>query len=574
MKKYLHRLDPAFFQKESISILLIIAIITYPILFIWQCGDLTDSGFLATNYSFFFENLKQNNLNVLIFFSDFLGAIWNYFFSDLLGFIGFKLMYLIFLYFTLYLTYIIIKNLTSNRALLLFGILVGEIFAVRYDIFVFSYDIASWFFLILTSHFIFQGLNTNKFYFFYISGLCFFFAFLSRFSDVIFIFLLPIFFMIIYTFKIGKNSNLNLKLYFKNYLFFILGIITMFSLLLIILYKSNFITSNFLKPDNSHSISNILKSYIKETIDFIPYLIIVPSLLLSSSILYEYLKSKNKILFYVLFLVLLLYVSFIFLNDFSYISNIKYFTPAFCVLPLLFSILHNNKYSVHILLIFFLSISQIAGTNTGVFLKFCYGLMILIPITILVLSENYLILINEIKINLRCGLYTGVFLILFFSIYSRIGWIYHVDFGLGCRFRSTSLIENNKMKGIFTIRKNAFFIKSICNSIKHHTNKNETIFIYGHKPMLYYLTNKKPIINRYWLANDVITADELFKLITKEIMKTNNYPAIIDTKEIILGGNGEEKLKDFLSENNYKKIVNSTSFNIWKKVDQNIIINH
>jgi hypothetical protein len=57
-------------------------------------------------------------------------------------------------------------------------------------------------------------------------------------------------------------------------------------------------------------------------------------------------------------------------------------------------------------------------------------------------------------------------------------------------------------------------------------------------------------------------------------MKTNNYPAIIDTKEIILGGNGEEKLKDFLSENKYKKIVNSTSFNIWKKVDQNIIINH
>ena len=76
-------------------------VIIYPLVFIWQCGDLTDTGFFALNYQNFFTDLKLGKVDSLTFLSNLIGALWFKLFPNL-GIIGLKFLYVIFLYGIIY----------------------------------------------------------------------------------------------------------------------------------------------------------------------------------------------------------------------------------------------------------------------------------------------------------------------------------------------------------------------------------------------------------------------------------------------------------------------------------------
>ena len=120
------------------------------------------------------------------------------------------------------------------------------------------------------------------------------------------------------------------------------------------------------------------------------------------------------------------------------------------------------------------------------------------------------------------------------------------------------------MKGILTTKVKAEEIETLTSSIKKNIKENNTLFIYGHKPIFYYLTECEPSVNEIWLANNVIQVDELFFELEESIIQKKKYPMVVDTSENIMGSAGRKKLDAFLKKYNFYKVNQNDTFTIWQ----------
>jgi len=548
----------------------------YPILFIFQGGDLTDVGYLAMIYQNFFDNLAAGKIIFAeSFLSQFIVATWFKFFPNF-GILGLKVLYLLHLYTVVGIIFTILKKVTKNHLLLLVGIFSGLVFYTRYTPMILSYGSISWLFLILTSFSVFKGLTSRNNLYFFLSGVSLVFASLSRLSDIVFVLLMLFVIGYVNLYMNRANFSKYLWLSIKQYSIFISGVIS--SLVAVsLLFKYLDIYDTFIANLNligksledtntsSYSLLSLLKSYIRESIVFLPHLLSVVSLMLTTSLVYEYSKIKKSILPFVIFVILLFCTAFFVYKGFSYSSNIKYLVPAFCAFPLIMSLIKKDKFSSLVALFFILMFTQVAGTNTGLFLKLSNGFMVLLPLSILILSQKEQIILDNLKIHTKPILFIGIAFILFFSLFARIGWIYHVDSGITSRLRCIYPIDDKKMAGMLTTKANALHIKQLSSSIAKNIDKDRNLFIYGHQPMFYYLTETTPPVKKFWLTNNYIQVDELFTSLEKSIKSTGKYPMIVDTKQRIMGEKGQKRFEQFLKEYGYKCKERTENFDIWIK---------
>lgn len=556
--------------------LLVFSIILYPLLFIFQGGDLTDVGYLAMIYQNFFDNLAADKIIFAeSFLSLFIGATWFKFFPNS-GILGLKVLYLLYLYSVVGIIFMILKKVTKNHLLLLIGLFCGLVFHTRYPPMVLAYDSISWLFLILTSFFAFKGLTSRNNLCFFLSGVFLVFASLSRLPDIVFILLILFVLYYVNLYKNRVSLSKYLWLSIKQYSLFISGVISSL-IAMFLLFKYLDIYDIFIKNldlfqstadsnnESTYSLSSLIKSYISESIIFLPHLLSVVSLMVTTSLVYEYSKIKKSILPIVIFVVLLFSSGFFVYKVFSYSSRIKYLIPAFCSFPLIMSLISKDRFSVLVALFCMVTLTQVAGTNTGLFLKLSTGFMILIPLSLLILSEKKQIVFGNIKIYTNPILIIGISFILFFSLHTRIGWIYHVDSGIACRLKCIYSIDHPKMKGILTTKKNAIYIRQLNNAIERNIGSDKNLFIYGHQPMFYYLTETAPPVKKFWLANNYVQVDELFTSLEKSIKSTGKYPMIADTKQKIMGEKGQKRFEQFLKEYGYKCKERTENFDIWIK---------
>jgi hypothetical protein len=565
-------MEPIFTSKKIEKILFILILI-FPILLLFQGGDLTDEGSNALTYQNFYYNLQNNVTFSYSILSDFIGATWLYFFPDL-GILGLKFLYLIFYYLIITLIYLVLREVTKNKLLLLFGIFCGVLFSERFTHFGFDRDTASWFFLMLTSFFIIKGLNKRKDIYFFFSGLIYIFACFSRFPDIVFIALLPL--VLVYNHNYRVFSFRQISIPIKRFLLFIFGtttslIITMILFKYLDIYDVFISNLDFIKKSidisnpSSHSLFNLLKRYFIEGLIFIPHLILIFSLIIIASLIFKYSNANKRYYIFSLFAILVFCTAFIFYRGFHAGSNIKYLVSAFCLFPLLFSIREKDKFSTLVVLFSAISLTQLAGSNTGLFLKLNKGFMVLIPIAIFILYERKEVVFMNTKIYTKPVLNIGISIILFLSAYLRVGTIYHVDRGIGSRLRAVYPIEHEKMRGIFTTKMKAKHIKALTNSIKRNLENQNNLFIYGHQPMFYFLTETIPQVENYWLVDNIVQVEELFSSLEESIKLKQKYPMIVDTKQNVMGESGQLKLEEFLKKYNYSCIERKENYNIWKK---------
>ena len=194
------------------------------------------------------------------------------------------------------------------------------------------------------------------------------------------------------------------------------------------------LSKSFSNQNSSYSFFNLLMSYYRDIINFYPHLIIVSLLMLFLSLLSENTKSKKNRIYLLIPLVLLFLASILIYGGFSYKSNIKYFIPAFCALPLFLSIISKDKFSDAAIILISIAVTQIAGTNTGFFLKLSYGFIGLIPLSLIILYKLKVIYFWNLKMPTKPIFFVGIFFILFLSLWSTIGTVYHIDRGLRSRF--------------------------------------------------------------------------------------------------------------------------------------------
>ena len=558
---------------KKLLYILPVVIFIYPFSLIWQGGDLTDSGYHAWHYKYFFNNLLKGETNSSFFLTNFIGALWQKLFPNG-GIISFRFLFSLFTLGIAFLTFKILNEKAKNKIILFLGILCGISFGTRYSSIFFSYDIASIFFLFLMSYLLIRYFELKKVEYLFVSGMILFLSFSTRLSNLSFLIFLPLilYYHYFYNLKEKNPFYFKIKKVIIDYTIFCFGFFLMCGIFYGLLssydifniYLENF---NVLKthPSSSYSLPNLLMSYYRDLISFYPHFIIVNFSTLFISMLYDNAKSKKNKLFFLLPVLLLFFaMMIIYGTEFSYKNKIKYLIPAFCSLPLLLSIIWKDKYSIFSIIFTFVAITQVIGTNTGIFLKLSYGFIALIPLSLIILYENRIVRFGNIKISTKPICAVGIFFILFFSLWSTFGTLYHVDKGLRSRIRSIYPIEHEKMGGILTTKINANYIKILTTSIRDNIKGNNTLFIYGNIPMLYYLTEKEPSIRQLWLANNRIKADKLFSDLEHSIIKNKKYPMIVDTKNKIMGKDGQKKLILFLKKYNFYIVENNQFCVVWR----------
>lgn len=557
---------------RQINLGLAFILIIYPFSLIFQCGELTDTGFHAYNFQVFFENLGSNKIDFLGFTSCLIGALWLKAFPSL-GILGLKLLYLVFLYASILITYLLLKHLIENKTILLTTMFCAITFSERYTNFCYQSDIISWFFLIATGFFAIKSFELKNFWFVFISGLLFGVAVLMRFSDIVFLLIFP--FIIFYKNYYLEKNNLETKNSdtIKFFSYFNIGFIFTVLLFIIILSITNikdiyFSNIEFFggKVNNSHNPSNLLNSYLFELLRFVPHFIGVNLMLIVITFLYNRTRKTNKFFLFIFFCTLVFILIYLIYGGYSYASLNKYLIPAVCFLPLFYSIINKDKFSNYSIILCALALSQVSGTDTGLFLKLSFGSIALIPLSLIILLDKKEIVYNSIKLNTVLIAKLSIFLFTFFSIFSKFASVYGVGDGISIRFKAIYVVNNEKMKGILTTIERAKHIESLCNSIENNSNIDSKMLIFGHEPMFYYLTNRRCAVKRFWFANNAINTQELFADINNTIKSDNAFPLIIDLKQKRLGEKGEKSLRIFLNNHGYKLIEAKKDFNIWKNI--------
>ena len=151
-----------FFNNSILFYFILFLTIIYPILFIFQCGDLTDLGYYSYNYSTFHELLQEGRTNSSFFFTNVIGSFWLKLFPNL-GIIGLKFLYLIFLYSIQLISYQFIGKLIANRLVIIFSFFIVVVFSERWLMLAFQYDISSWFFMLISMIFLEDGISLSGF---------------------------------------------------------------------------------------------------------------------------------------------------------------------------------------------------------------------------------------------------------------------------------------------------------------------------------------------------------------------------------------------------------------------------
>ena len=561
-------------HKHLLFFSLVFLVIIYPLVFIWQCGDLTDTGFHALVFQNFFSNSNLGEIGSLTFLSNLIGALWFKLFPNL-GIIGLKFLYVIFLYGIISVLYLILRSIKIDSLFLIFTIFCGLAFQERATEFTFSYDIASWFFLISTGCLYLMAVNTKKPLLFLISGVLYSLACLSRLPNVVLVFLFPLISLYAEVYKVNGHKYKLFLGALKQYFLFVFGFFLAIGFFLIILkqikiYDAFINNLDFLNPPSNsiygstHSFSKLFKSYLNEIIDFIPHAIGTCFVMIFGSLIFNYSGFKNRLAVFITLFFLLFGLAFYIYFGFSYSSKIKFLVPAFCLLPLLYSIIIKNKFGLIAVVFIIVGLTQVAGTNTGFFLKFCYGFIVLLPISLMILAENRHVDFKNIKISTKPVMLIGTSVILIFLIIGRLGWVYHVENGIFSRLKTIYPIEHDKMQYVYTTKSNSNYIKELCKGIKRHKGVNNSLFIFGPQLMFYYLTENAPPIKKIWISDNEVGEDELFFLINEGIKKSGKHPIIVDTKQEVLGKKGQEKLSEFLVSNNYKVVEEKQGYIIWK----------
>lgn len=531
-------------------------IFLFPFLFIWQGGDLTDTGYNLTVYHFFFERLHSGVTDSLIFLTELLGGLWMKVFP-FMGALGIKLLAILVFSTNVFLSLRILKGLFPKSQLIPLFILPAVVFCLRAFPIVFNYDLLTSFFIIFFIYRLRNKENSLTYKNFVLLGVLSSFMMLARFPNI---FILLIFPTALFVTQLLNLIDLRIRFFLRliciYLLSFIIGTLGFFVVLQNLGWYDIFI-NNFLNLSNlfadsheSYNISFVLNRYLLDTFYFSLYF--TATAILFFGLRYLLQKWNYSILISALLLLGLCILS-LYPFVFNYNNSVKYITPALIIIPFIAYKPPKNTAYIALILLFFLFI-QIAGSNTGIFLKISLLFILAFPLSMLHLTSK---LSNRLGFfGLIPSLYT-----LFLSTLIHFVFIYGIGVNFKIRVKAIYPINLVQYKGIRTTQDRATKIENIVGDLKSHKGQNQKLFIYGHQPMLYYLSDTAPAIKEFWLVGNNLTS---FTTLFNEISNLDQKPIFLDTKEKIFTAKDELSKQEFLNRNQYELVLSNQFYDIWK----------
>ena len=94
------------------------------------------------------------------------------------------------------------------------------------------------------------------------------------------------------------------------------------------------------------------------------------------------------------------------------------------------------------------------------------------------------------------------------------------------------------------------FLNELLSKINEVKNWR-SIYVYGHMPILYFLTDSRPFIEQIWLRDNTTSAENIYIELVNE-SSICPLPIIVVTEPKIFGDNGWRTFSRFLDQNHYE----------------------
>jgi len=151
-----------------ISIPLGMLLLIYPLLWIWQGLDLTDTGFWLSNYSLIFTHPESVSSGFLCYLSEILGGAWLLLWGDS-GLIAARFGYVFVLYLTMAAAFYALKD-EFRPVHLLFSLCLAIVFIIRQDLMIIGYNNLSALFYTLTGALLYKGVKEKRSMLLFVAG--------------------------------------------------------------------------------------------------------------------------------------------------------------------------------------------------------------------------------------------------------------------------------------------------------------------------------------------------------------------------------------------------------------------
>jgi hypothetical protein len=562
---------------------LFVAVIVYPFLFIWQGGDFTDTGYHALNIQRFFADVEIGRIYAPAFLTYLIGGLWWDYFSWL-GLIGLRILVCVFIVGSAVGTIYLLKDY-GPKTIVYLSVLAAEAYCIRFVTLSFSYDFVSLFFLLWATVIILISIEKRKVTLAALSGVLIACATLARLPSVIGVILaiIPFFDFLVHSNGISQESVCRRLIDYpvKYAMFFCFGFFGTLVIIAVSLYAAGLLDSYIAGITQLQQSLGSGQGYGKSVL-LIKYLIDLKHTVFWGGLALLWIIAagnmfavNTRALVKVIFLSLtIIFLVLWILKDPTYASNLKFLGLAvyagMSVLIITGSINTSNFLRNAAMAGLILSIITFIGSNTGL-LKTAYGMLLLIPVCTISLWHQRTTQVLGLRMPVQAISFTITCLLLIASISTQFTFVYQVSSGITARLKAHHKFDSPLLQGIYTTKDRADFINQVLPEIQRRI-VGGTIYVFGHMPILYFLSQTHPFISKIWLNGNKYSSEFIYEALEEEAKKSP-LPLLIITDKMILGETGWELMTGFLNKHKYKMVfsanVGSFKCEIWHSFDAN-----
>lgn len=520
---------------------LMVLVVIFPYLLIFQGLDFTDVGHSLTNYQQIFIEPASIQNSFACWLTNIIGGIWIKIIGDL-GLFGAKLGGALVITLTCYLSYIILKDYIKKEYLLI-GLLLTEMISFSGRVIIINYNNLTALFFTLSAYFLIMGIFKRQYLLFLFSGFLMGLNIFIRFPNILGILLVVVIFFYGYLKKIKISIQIRRSLYF--FLGWCASIIMVIIIMKILGHYELYLNSlsGLFKMGTSsgsrHSGIMLIKLLIRDHLFVLQYFFIALVGTIAISKIFHKIKLNKYFKYIIFFIFALLISSFLYKGHRYFI----YIIMGMLYLSLLINIFNLPKIDVNLkmisltaLLILFITP---LGSNTGIS-NARFGMWLALPISIALLMQimeiqndlNFTTDSNKFfgrfKINKQEMLFAKIIILIFCFTFMLMFSFRYTYSDTTNRLAMHYSINHPKLKMVYTTKGRAKVVGELLDEIPKYVQAGDYLLCYEHIPMVHFLTETRPYLYKSWPM--LYQPGEFQINLDKAFKEKEKYPVIVRAK--------------------------------------------
>jgi hypothetical protein len=566
------------FQRVNLfSALLYLFIFVYPLLWIWQGLDFTDTGFWLTNYSLIFTHPETVTTGFLCYLSEIIGGVWIALWGKS-GLIGARFGYVLVLYLTIAAVYYALRD-EFEKQHLLFSLFVALVFITRQDHMIIGYNNLTALFYAIAGGLLYKGIKEEKTILLFFAGAAAVLNIFVRMPNIVGVclFLIPLFY--------NPKKSAVVKFLRPSLWGGFAGFTIIFFIMWVFghvhIYKSELagLFAIFQHEGSLHSGESLFFMFFKDHKTALNHGLFICGLYAAGFCFFLTLKKfENRIFIRAAGIVLgaaagwYLYQCgpwikaaagpWLVQDRWTYTGVLYIFLIAAWFLWAR----HGSSKKLLLLISFATLVLTPLGSGNGI-KNSVFGMWFAIPVVVSFLLETG-------KYNpANTALITLVFLFAVTSV-----WSYTYRDSLN-RMEMTCSVNHPALTGAYTTRQRAEVVQQLLDELPAHVNKGEKLLAVESIPLIHYLTGTRPFLNTSWpmnllpgkLESQMRVAGKSRKHLPPVVKATlntrhhswpenkdnglfSNDPVLFEKRKII---------SNFVESHGYRRVWRNAGFEIW-----------